>query len=487
MARSWNLIEQNPELKKELALLFQLMGEEEGHKQGVKDREAQGEQNPSSSMQRSGSSAAIQVPGAYGIPQGLYDELNREGAYDYLNADRTYPDPQISQDIVDAYGRAKEPYDIGKASLMDKILMGAGVAGVGVAAFGGNPKVAGTMMGLGYGAARDAPGNYRKRQMRDLGLDLSQSLEKRGQYKAEQGIFNKEQTQDNFMAGMGMQLPGFGLRASEQDMRANKEWDSGNENPWWGPLRTGLAKLGNISARGTPEQRQRWFDNLDAAEYSAIEKDMREKNAWKTGRLDEILRFYGIIPAGSGDPKPTRQPSQETIRKDAGKLFHQEKMGDLKAVGREVDERYPEETGNYGEWLALHDKGSPRAPLSSIRKMLSGGVYGSKKSPNWGIWGDDVITPDSTIQGMFDDVSARDSVGYVDDYEQSGRHLEDFPSKWGLDPATQSVVNPYAPQLPAWATKLGISTVEDAKVHLESVKQNLSPEDYQEARQQLGY
>ena len=51
---NWEMIEQNPALKEQLSLLFQLMGEEEGHKQGVKDREAKGEQNPATALGRPG-------------------------------------------------------------------------------------------------------------------------------------------------------------------------------------------------------------------------------------------------------------------------------------------------------------------------------------------------------------------------------------------------------------------------------------------------
>ncbi len=182
------------------------------------------------------------------------------------------------------------------------------------------------------------------------------------------------------------------------------------------------------------------------AEQSALKDELRNRGVFRVDTFDDLLRGYGIT-SDDGTPRPTRQPSQETIRRDAGKLFHQEKMGDLRSIGGEVTERYPELAGGYNQWMALHDKGSAKAPLGSIGEMLSSGGLGSRESQYWGL-GDDKITADSTIQRMYDDVAAKDSLGFVGEYEKSGRHMQDFPSKWGLDPATQSAINPYAQPSP---------------------------------------
>lgn len=197
------------------------------------------QQGGQSSMQRS--SAAIQVPGTHGIPQGLLDQLNMEGAYDFLNQNYSVPPEHLATQagalgqqyqtgIAGAQAQANEGFNLGKMTTMEKVLGGVGVAGAGLAAFGGHPKAAGTMVGMGLGAVAGAPEAYRERQDRTLknrlgelgatyNAGMAPLLAEQGQFTAEQDVLGKNIDQDRFMAGMGMELGGFGLRAAETERR----------------------------------------------------------------------------------------------------------------------------------------------------------------------------------------------------------------------------------------------------------------------------
>lgn len=255
MAISWEMIERNPELKKQLSLLFQLMGEEEGHKQGVKDREAKGELNPakalgqpssSSSMQRSSSALSMADQPGLTVPQHFIDNLHKPGWSDPLTEPYSVPDPAIGQAMGDinqtyqtgiagAQAQANEGFNLGKMTTMEKVFGGLGVVGAGMAAFGGHPKAAGTMMGMGLGAVTGAPGTYSQRQDRTLknrlgelgatyNAEMAPLLADQGQFTAEQGVLGENKENAYKMAPWALKLGEFGLKASEQDMRKKGQY-----------------------------------------------------------------------------------------------------------------------------------------------------------------------------------------------------------------------------------------------------------------------
>jgi hypothetical protein len=429
------MIDENPELKEKLSLMFQLMGEEEGHTQGIKDREAGGEQNPatalgSSSMQRRGSSAAIQTPGTHGIPQGLLDQLNTEGAYDYLNENFSAPDPRIGREMGDinqtyqtgagaAYGKAAEPYNVTKSSLLEKILMGGGAAALVAAAIGGkrvNPKLVGTMMGLGFGAVKDAPGGYKRRQNRELGIELGRLGSERDagfaplqaeldQFNVGQDVLKKNIDQDVIMAGMGMEQGGFGLRAEEQAMRKRGTYSGGPgaddltmEKMLTRAIRTGdfsqLKRAGRYQGLTPAEMYDRAYQDLMIMKFGSTRVGGMNL---RTGMLDvENPDDLINIP---GTPSTSQVGRAE---KDLQKAKDKAALG----VGQTLWETVPEEPATSAiEGWARDRKGYPIAPEDTtlMNDIISQGGTGDlrKKYPVTGQgvpllgWGSDVFHGDT--------------------------------------------------------------------------------------------